>query len=110
MSRRTSGDLSDLTRPAVVREEEIVEVKEKPTEKARNAIFGHGFLGFFIVFIIIALITYGILFLLKIDAVQRKDATGLPTGEIDQSKAIIWSIVIALIIVVLIYLLRPREY
>ncbi len=57
-------------------------------------------------FIIIAVIVWALFALFRPTWVQRRDITGVPLGELDQSRAIIYSLIIALIIVGLVYVFR----
>ena len=58
-------------------------------------------------FIIIAVIAWFILYSLRPTFVQTKDpVTGQPTGEIDAGRVLLASIVIALVIIIIIWLIR----
>ena len=58
-------------------------------------------------YVIIALITWFVLYAAKPKWVQKKDPqTGVATGEVDAGKALVSALLIALIIMVIIYLLK----
>nr|QBK90385.1 MAG: membrane protein [Pithovirus LCPAC103] len=67
---------------------------------------GHWFLNLVIWFIIIAVIVWFILVSTKPTWVQKTDENGITTGEVDQGRALLWAVIIALIIVVVIWLVR----
>ena len=67
---------------------------------------GHWFLNLVIWFIIIAVIVWFILVSTKPTWVQKRDDDGVTTGEVDQGRALLWAVIIALIIVVVIWLVR----
>jgi len=105
---RTIGELVDGRDASDV--DEVVYEKREP--KSTKKMFSWGkrdFVHYLIYFIVVAVIVYLIFYFLKFDFVQQKDSTGALTGNLDQSKAIIWSIVIALIFVLLVYLLAGKS-
>lgn len=56
-------------------------------------------------FIIIAVITYFILYSLRPTWVQQL-TNGVPNGQVDAGKVLLWSVIIALIIVLIVWLIR----
>ena len=54
-------------------------------------------------FVIIAVIIWFILFSLRPNFILKKDESGEPTDEIDGGKVLLWSVVISLIVVVIIW-------
>lgn len=66
--------------------------------------WGNGWAGLFVWFVIIAVIIWFILYSTKPEFVRKKAPDGTVTDEVDNGKALIWSIVIAIVIVVLIKL------
>jgi len=80
----------------------VVVVEQKPV--VYNMTSGWGAL--ILWFIIIAVITWFILYSLRPTWVQRKDSNGQPTGAIDAGRVLLASIVIALIIVIIVWLIR----
>jgi len=80
-------------------------------QKTKHAILRKdSFLHYLLFFIILAVVLYLIFYFFKFSFVQNKDLTGAPTGDVNQGKAIGWSIIISLIIVALVYLLMvPRD-
>ena len=57
-------------------------------------------------FLIITAIVWLFLYVLKPGFIQQKDINGNPTGNIDQTQAILWSLLIAALIVIILYFLR----
>lgn len=57
-------------------------------------------------FLVIAVIVWFILWAWKPKAVQRLTPSGEPTGEVDPGRVLVASIIIALIIVVIIWLIK----
>lgn len=57
-------------------------------------------------FIIIAVITWFILYSLRPTWVQQRGEGGLPNGQVDAGRVLLASVVIALVIVLIIWLLR----
>ena len=66
--------------------------------------WGNGWASAFVWFVIIAVIIWFILYSTKPEFVRKKAPDGTVTEEVDNGKALIWAIVIAIIIVVLIKL------
>ena len=70
---------------------------------------GYGYGGYFawaiLWFIILAVIIWLLLVASRPTWVQRIDANGRPTGEVDNGKAVLWAIVIAFIICIIIWIL-----
>ena len=61
-------------------------------------------------FILIFLAAYALLYATKPSWVQRTDAlTGRPNGERDQGKLIFWSLILALVITLIIYIVYSRR-
>ncbi len=58
-----------------------------------------------IVFIIVVIIVWLILWALKPAFVQKTDAQGQHTGEVDNGKALLWAIIIAIIICIIIWII-----
>ena len=76
----------------------------------KNGIVGNtNFINLILWFIIIGAITYIILYTLKPEIVQTRDATGRPTGQADVSKVLIASIIVALIVVAIIYFINAAK-
>jgi magnesium-transporting ATPase (P-type) len=95
-------------------EKEYVNARSRLAEqqkKSKHEIMKKGsFIHYLLFFIVAAIIIYAIFFFFKFSFVQSKDLSGVPTGSLDQSRAILWSVVIGLIITVLVYLLMvPRN-
>lgn len=67
---------------------------------------GHWFLNLVIWFIIITVIVWFILVSTKPTWVQKRDDNGVTTGEVDQGRAILWAVIIALIITAVIWVVR----
>ena len=67
---------------------------------------GHWFLNLVIWFVIVAVIVWFILVSTKPTWVQKNDENGVSTGEVDQGKAILWAVIIALIITAVIWVVR----
>ena len=67
---------------------------------------GHWFLNLVIWFIIVAVIVWFILVSTKPTWVQKTDDNGVATGEVDQGRAILWAVIIALIITCVIWVVR----
>jgi hypothetical protein len=65
--------------------------------------------GLLLWFFIIAVITWFILYMLKPEAIQKRNAAGVATGEVDWGRLLIASIIIALIIVLFIWLIRSAN-
>ena len=72
----------------------------------RGYSLGGGFLNLLLWFIIIAVIVWFILWALKPAFVQKRNSSGELTGQVDSAKVLWISIIIALIIVVIIWLIR----
>lgn len=82
---------------------------DKPSCERYQSSYGKGgswFLNLVIWFIIIAVIIWFILVSTKPTWVQKYDENGVATGEVDQGKALLWAVIIALIVVVIIWLVR----
>ena len=80
----------------------VVIIEEKPV--VYNMTSGWGALVLW--FIIIAVIAWFILYSLRPTWVQTKDAQGLATGNIDAGRVLLASVVIALIVVIIVFLIR----
>lgn len=109
-------ELNDVPSESAVNRQDIQQMirneKNKLNkEKSKHEIMKKGsFLHYFLFFIVAAIIIYAIFFFFKFSFVQSKDLSGVPTGSLDQSRAILWSVVVGLIITVLVYLLMvPRN-
>lgn len=57
-------------------------------------------------FLVIGIIVWFLLFALNPDFVQETDHRDQPTGELDQGKALLWAVIIALIAIFLIWIFR----
>ena len=79
------------------------------TPKKQSIVSGN-FVNLLLWFLIIAAVVFFILYLLKPDMVQRRDAVGIPTGEVDSSKALIGAIIVAIIIVFVIYIFKMGQH
>lgn len=80
-----------------------------PCDGRYNGSYGRGgnwFLNLVIWFIVIAVIVWFILVSTKPTWVQKNDDNGVTTGEVDQGKAILWAVIIALIITAVIWIVR----
>ena len=64
--------------------------------------WGYGWANTFIWFVIIAVIIWFILYSTKPQFVRKTDSAGNTIDEVDNGKALVWSIVISFIIVILI--------
>jgi flagellar biosynthesis protein FlhB len=107
-----SQTISNLVDGRDMDEEVEVQYERREPKEVSKKMFSWGkkdFLHYLIYFIVVAIIVYLIFYFLKFDFVQSRDSTGALTGNLDQSKAIIWSIVIALIFVLLVYLLTGHK-
>jgi len=66
---------------------------------------GSGFWTFLIIFIIVAIVVALILWAICPDFIKKKDSAGNVTDEVDVGKLILWSVVIALVVAFLIWLI-----
>ena len=89
-------------------------VKELPCEKKCDPCdpcatscdpCGRGFWTFLIIFIVIAIVVGLILWAICPDFIKKKDSSGNVTDEVDVGKLILWSVVIALVVAFLIWLI-----
>ncbi len=60
-------------------------------------------------FFIIAVIAWFLLYTIKPDAVQKRNAAGIVTGEVDWGRLLIASIIIALVVILFIWLIRAAN-
>ena len=56
-------------------------------------------------FIVVAIITWLLLFAFNPDFIQERDANGQPTGEIDHSQLLLWTAVISLVVTFIIWII-----
>ena len=82
------------------------ETRVVTVENGSGSGYGGSFVWGLIWFIIIAIIVWLILIAVRPTWVQQVDpTTGLPNGVVDNGKAVLWAIFIALIIILVIWLL-----
>lgn len=60
-------------------------------------------------FFIVAVIAWFILYTMKPEAIQKRNAAGVATGEVDWGRLLIASIIIALVVVLFIWLIRAAN-
>lgn len=67
---------------------------------------GNSIMNLLVWFLVIAAIIWGLFAIFKPTWVQKKDLNGFPIGELDQSKAIIYALIISLLIVGILYVVK----
>lgn len=97
---------NNLKQPLSTLAEECPDISTYKSAPHTRGLGGNSWVGYILWFIIIAIIVWVILIATKPTWVQTYTPEGIPTGNIDQGKAITWSVVIALVIVIIIWIIR----